>query len=142
MNETETIKSKIKAKNALQKKYIQNGRFENDFVYLENLIIEINELIFSTKALYYENLAKKLKNQLLQAKTYWSVLKTFYNDKKIPLILPFFVDDKHITDIKTKANIFNEYFAEQCTFLKNYTMFPINQTFLTRSRLTSLDFNE
>ena len=142
MNETETIKSKIKAKNALQKKYIQNGRFENDFVYLENLIIAINELIFCTKALYYENLAKKLKNQLLQAKTYWSVLKTFYNDKKIPLILPFFVDDKHITDIKTKANIFNEYFAEQCTFLKNNTMFTINQTFLTRSRLTSLDFNE
>ena len=84
MNEAETIKSKIKAKSALYKKYVQNGRFEGDFVYLENLIIEINELIFSTKALYYENLAKKLKNQLLQPKTYWSILKTFYNDKKSP----------------------------------------------------------
>ena len=73
----ETIKSKIKAKNALYKKYIQNGRFESDFVYLENLIIELNELISSTKALYYENLAKKLNNLLLQAKTYWSILKTF-----------------------------------------------------------------
>ena len=80
----ETIKSKIKAKNALYKKYIQNGRFESDFVYLENLIIELNELISSTKALYYENLAKKLNNPLLQAKTYWSILKTFYNDKKSP----------------------------------------------------------
>ena len=55
----ETIKSKIKAKNALYKKYIQNGRFKSDFVYLENLIIELNELISSTKALYYENLARK-----------------------------------------------------------------------------------
>ena len=35
----ETIKSKTKAKNALYKKYIQNGRFESDFVYLQNLII-------------------------------------------------------------------------------------------------------
>ena len=66
----ETIKSKIKAKNAFYKKYIQNGRFESDFVYLENLTIELNELISSTKALYYENLAKKLNNLLLQAKTY------------------------------------------------------------------------
>ena len=109
------IKSKIKTKNAL---YFQNGRFENDFVYLQNLIIELNELISSTKTLYYENLAEKINNPLLQAKTYWSILKTFYNDKKIPLIPPLLVDDKHVTDIKTKANIFNEYFAEQCTLLK------------------------
>ena len=111
----EIIKSKIKAKNAFYKKYIQNGRFESDFVYLEKLIIEFNELISSTTALYYKNLAKKLNNPLLQAKTYWSVLKTFYNDKKIPLIPPLLVDNKHVTEIKTKANIFNEYFAEQCT---------------------------
>ena len=52
------------------------------------------------------------------------------------------VDDKHVTNIKTKANIFNEYFAEQCTLLKNNSVLPINQTFLTQSRLTSLDFSE
>ena len=78
----ENIKSKIKTKNLLFKQYIQNGRFESDFVFLENLITEINELISSTKNLYYENLAKKLNNPLLQAKTYWSVLKSFYNEKK------------------------------------------------------------
>ena len=92
--------------------------------------------------MYYENLAKKLYNPLLQAKTYWSILKTFYNDKKIPLIPPLLVDDKHVTDIKTKANIFNKYFAEQCTLLKSNSVLPINQTFLTQSRLTSLDFSE
>ena len=47
-----------------------------------------------------------------------------------------------LTDIKTKANIFNEYFAEQCTLLKNNGVLPINQIFLTQSRLTSLDFSE
>ena len=60
----ETIKSKIKA-NALYKKYVQNGRFESDFVHLQNLIIELNELISATKTLCYENLAKKLNNPLL-----------------------------------------------------------------------------
>ena len=65
-----TIKSKIKAKNVFYKKYIRNGRFESGFVYLENLIIELNALLSSTKALYYENLAKKLSNPVLQAKAY------------------------------------------------------------------------
>ena len=47
-----------------------------------------------------------------------------------------------MTDIKTKANIFNEYFAEQCTPLKNSSVIPIDQRFLTQSRITSLDFNQ
>ena len=65
---------------------------KSDFVYLENLVIEINELISSTKASCYKNLAKKLNNPLLQAKTYWSILKAFsHNDKKIPLISPLLV---------------------------------------------------
>ena len=136
------VKSKIKIKNLLFKQYIQNGRFESDFMFLENTVKELNDLISSTKALFYENLAKKLNNPLLQAKTYWSILKTFYNDKKIPLIPPLLVDDKFVTDVKMKANIFNNFFAEQCTPLKNNSSLPINQTFLTQSRLMSLDFDE
>ena len=122
----ETIKSKIKIKNKIFKEYIQNGRFASDFVFLESLITELNELISSTKTLYYENLAKKLNNPLLQAKTYWSILKTFYNDKKIPLIPPLLIEDKFVTDIQTKANIFNKFFAEQCTPLKNDSLLPLN----------------
>ena len=49
----EIIKSKIKTKNLFFKQYIQNGRLENDFVFLETLITEVNELISSTKKLYY-----------------------------------------------------------------------------------------
>ena len=138
----ETIKLKIKAKDNMYNKYLQNGRFESDFVLLETLITELNELIVTTKALYYENLGKKLNNPLVQAKTYWSIMKTFYNGKKIPLIPPLLVNDKFVTDMKTKADIFNKFFAEQCTPLKNDSKIPINQIFLTQSRLSSLDFNE
>ena len=42
----ETIKSKIKIKNKIFKEYIQNGRFASDFIFLESLIIELNELIY------------------------------------------------------------------------------------------------
>ena len=77
----------------------------------------------------------------MQAKAYWSILKTFYNDK-ILLIPPLLVDNNVITDIKTKTNIFNKFFAEQCTQLKNDSVLPINQMFLTQSRLGTIDFNE
>ena len=133
------IKSKIKTKNLFFKQYIQNGRFEGDYVFLQALITDINELISSTKNLYYENLAKKLNNPLLQAKTYWSILKTFYNEKKIPLIPPLLVDNNSVTDIQTKANIFNKFFAQQCTPLEISSVLPVNQKFLTQSRLNSID---
>ena len=80
----ENIKTKIKEKNTFYHKYIENGRLESDFILLEKLITELNDLIFSTNTLYYENLAKKLNNPLLETKTCWSILKTFYNDKEIP----------------------------------------------------------
>ena len=71
----ETIKLKIKSKDNMYNKYLQNGRFESDFVLLETLITELNELIATTKALYYENLGEKLNNPIVQAKTYWPIPK-------------------------------------------------------------------
>ena len=137
----EIIKSKIKTKNLLFKQYIQNGRFESDFVFLQALITEINELVSSTRNVYYENLAKKLNHPLLQVKTYWSILKTFYNEKIIPLIPPLLVDNNFVTDIQTKANIFNTLFAEHCTPLNNSSVLPVNQMFLTQSRLNFINFD-
>ena len=129
-------------KNAFYRKYIEIGRLESDFILLEKLITEHNDLIFSTKTLYYENLVNKLNNPLLQTKTYGSVLKAFYNDKKIPQIPPLLEDDKFVTDMKTKADIFNKFFSEQCTPLKNDSKLPSNQIYLTQSRLVSLNLNE
>ena len=78
----ENITSKIKKRNLLYRQCIQSNIFESDFVLLETFIAELNELISSAKDLCYENLGKKLNNPLLQAKAYWSILKTFYKEKK------------------------------------------------------------
>ena len=40
-----------------------------------------------------------------------------------------------------KANIFNNFFAEPCTPLKNSSVLPLNQMLLTQSRLNCIDFN-
>ena len=45
----ENIKTKIKEKNTFYQKYIENGRLESDFILLEKLITELNDLIFSVK---------------------------------------------------------------------------------------------
>ena len=45
----ETIKLKIKAKDNMYNKYLQNGRFESDFVLLKTLITELNQLLLQKR---------------------------------------------------------------------------------------------
>ena len=78
----------------------------------------------------------------MQTKPYWSILKNFYNDKKITHIPPLLEVDKFVADMKTKADILNKFFAEQCTPLKNDSKLSSNQIYLTQWRLGSLNFNE
>ena len=52
------------------------------------------------------------------------------------------INDKFVTDIQAEADIFNKFFADQCTPLKNNSMVPTNQLFMTQARLRSLDFDE
>ena len=52
------------------------------------------------------------------------------------------MDNKFVTDIQTKGNIFNKFFAEQCRPLRNGSVLPVNQMFLTQARLKSLDIKK
>ena len=52
------------------------------------------------------------------------------------------VYDNFVTAIKMKACIFNKFFVEQRTPLKNDSILPVNQIFLTQSQLSSLDFKD
>ena len=95
----EIIKSKIKTKNQLFKQYIQNGRLESDFVFLETLTTETNELTSSTKMLYYENLATKLNNPKFYKQKHLGQSLKHFIAKKIPLIPPLLIDNMFVTDI-------------------------------------------
>ena len=52
------------------------------------------------------------------------------------------IDDKSLTDTQTKVNIFNIFFTDQSTPLKNNSALPTSQMFLTPSRLCILNFSE
>ena len=58
-------------------------------------------------------------------------MKTFLNNKKIPVIPPIFHDNKFITDFKQKAEIFNSHFSKQCTPLINNSKIPSENEFLS-----------
>ena len=137
----EDIKSNIKAKNKLYQVYVNKGRQETDFCALEEPVRNLNDLILQTKTLYYDNL-KKLNDPILQLKTYWSILKGFYNGKRVSVIPPLLVNTKLVTDFKTKANIFNDFFSKQCTPPANGSKLPENQVYLTNSRINSVPFSD
>ena len=54
---------------------------------------------------YYERLAIKFNDPQRDSETYWSILKTFFNGIKIPVV-PLLENNKFITDFKLKANFF------------------------------------
>ena len=84
------------------------------------LSTEISTLILERKEKYFHDLSMKLNDPKTSAKTYWSILKSFYNDSKIPLIPPLLVNNKIVSDFTEKANLFNDFFVHHYLTTANY----------------------
>ena len=76
-------------------------------------------MISRRKEEYQDHLALKLGDPMTNAKTYWSLLKTFDNGKNVSVITPLLINNKVISDFGAKANDFKKFFASQCTPLNN-----------------------
>ena len=77
-----------------------------------------------SKDTYYSDLSTKLVKQKSNPKIYWSVLKRFLSNKKIPCILSLFHENKLVPDFRKKADIFNSSFAKQCSLINNDSSLP------------------
>ena len=118
------IKSALRNKNRLYKKYISGGKKSEDGIKLQHDTILVSNLITTTKESYFINLGKRLNDPQTGPKTYWSILKRFLNKIKIPTIPPILVNGTFVTDFKKKANIFNDFFADQCSIFNNGSVLP------------------
>ena len=58
----------------------------------------------------------------------------FLNSKKIPLIPPLFHSNRFISDFKHKAELFNDFFSNQYSLIKN-------TNHVTDRRLSSVTFS-
>ena len=59
---------------------------------------------------------------MASSKPYWLILKTLLNNKKIPLLQ----DNKHVIDLKKKAELFNCFLAKQCSTIGNSSKLPLS----------------
>ena len=85
------IKQLILEKNQAYKSYLWSNKslqFLNQFQFLQT---KLNSLIEESKEKYYVHLSKKLLDPQTSPKSYWSILKTFLNNKKIPLLHSTFI---------------------------------------------------
>ena len=128
-------------KNRVYKEYVKNGRPEDLYYLLQNLASEIFSYISKCKNDYFISLAKKLGDPSRSIKTYWATVRTLRNGKKVPNTPPLLVYDELITEFEDKANIFNEYFASQCTTINNDSELPSTLNHWTDGKLSSFNIS-
>ena len=67
---------------------------------------------------YYFKLSRKLAVNKINPKCYRSILKSFLSNKKIPCIPPLIHNNQFVVDFKEKSELFNSFFAKQCTYIE------------------------
>ena len=136
------IRNKMNYRNNFYKQLKKYRLNLTNFDVMNELISELSSIISQRKNEYYSRLAKKLNDPQSNARTYWSILKTFFNGRKIPVIPPLLIDGKLVSDFKEKTNKFNEFFSRQCTPLNNGSKCPSQPNFVTNKRLSSVVFDD
>ena len=86
-------------------------------------------------------LSIKLNDPKTGPKTFWSILKTFVNGSKIPLIPPLLGNNEFVIDFLVKANLFNDIFREQCRPITGDSSLPNNQTIETVTRFSDINID-
>ena len=85
-------------------------------------------------------MAKKLDNTSRAPKAYWSILNNFLG-KKAPNILPLIVNHIVVSNFTTKANLFNNLFASQCSPVVNSIILP-NFYYRTQEQISDIEIKE
>ena len=136
------IRNKIKWKDQMHETYKKNGCKYTDSVKFQEAVSKVSELINIHNEEYQNHRARKLNDPMTNTKTYWSILKTFYNGKKVLVIPLLLINNRLISDFKVKANHFNHFFASQCIPLNNNSKRPENQTYVTNTKFSSVKFED
>ena len=98
------VKELINEKNDTFQCYLHSNKDPKLFNKVEYLQNELKSLIESHKEKYYSPISKRIMNTLTSTKKYWSILKSFLNNKKIPCIPPLFHQNSYITNVKIRLN--------------------------------------
>ena len=137
----EKIKNLILHKNRAFSAYSWDRNNPDPFNKFQSLQVHLKTTIEKSELKYYSRLSDKLLDSKTSPKSYWSILKTFLNNKKIPCIPPLLHNGKSIIDFKEKAELFNDFFSKQCSLVNNNSKLPSVLTKKTCKSLSSVEFS-
>ena len=128
------IKILINEKNSAYKSYYRFNRNVLLFEKFKVLQSQLNVSIENSKQRYYSKLSSNLATPAASSKTFWSILKTFLNNKKISCI-PL------LTNFKENAKPFNTFFYKPMDSIEQQQSLPNNLAKLTNKPLDTVNFS-
>ena len=136
------IKLKTEQKSLSLSNMVRTARLHMIYQNFQFAIPELSDYITERKTEYNFQLSQSFNNPGTSSKTYWTILKTFYSGKKIPLIPLLVINNQLITDFREKANYFNLYFAKQCTPIENDSSIPTETNRLCDATISVVNFED
>ena len=121
---TSELKTAIKRKHRLYRKFIRRGRKQEDWNLVRNIQLENTRKIIEAKDKYHSKLGKKLSDPNIGVKYYWNILNKLIDKKKFANIPPILENGLFVTNLEAKANLFNDYFVEQCSAIATGSTLP------------------
>lgn len=105
---TEGLKTSIKYKNVLYKRYIKN-HLETDFKIYKTYRNKLHHILRCSERQHFQELISHNKNNL---KKTWSIMKDIINKKKSSKRADYFIhNNKKVTDSNEISSLFNNFFA-------------------------------
>ena len=131
MNETrmnETIKNIAKLKKSLHK--------SSNFIELQKLSTEVSDIILKKKIIFWNLIIRTTVPKPIDQP------KILLQWPSGPIDFSIISKQQSCTDFTKKANLFNDFFATQCTPVNNSNVLPSTISFKTHSTLSSISFEK
>ena len=116
---TKPLKTMLNRKNRFFKKYKRHGYKLEDNVRLENFHKGYQEAAESAKLTYLTNMGNRLNNPNTHQQSYWKIINEVMNKCKAPKIPPLLVNNLFILNCREKAELFTDFFSQQCDINNN-----------------------
>ena len=139
------IKKAIKDKNLFYQGLVKNTDFANNDSNLVRFCSPQNNLTITIETAKQQNFAKitkKISYPIINPKTYWSILKCFLAGKKVLWNPPIFHENRFITDFREKAELYNCFFADQFSLVRNSSVLPTDFELSHSNFLSNITFTD
>ena len=101
----------------------------------------IVNLVTCSKASYQARMGDKLAQGAGSSKQYWNTLKMLINNDAKPVVPALIENDVLIVDAEDKAELLNNFFADQCTPILTSSNLPVLHS-CTEANLTDVNFTQ